>query len=284
MKEFLESTPLYQRVFLENGEYYQRSFSNLPAIAVYCSDCGGVHTFNPTHVNERRSHEYSIFTGAVDDGSVHRIIYICKMCNRFEREYLVRIFYDDATDDNGETVDATYLQKVGQFPAHTINPEPTMKDYLDKDNLVLYKRGIMCESQSYGVGAFAYYRQVVENKINNLIADIEKFIENEDKQVKDAFTEAKKNQDTAKKIDLVSNYLPNVLKPDNNNVLRIIYTALSDGLHNKSDEECLEVAQSLRACLVFLVKKIEEQRRDVQTFKASVKNLQKKTQSSKSSK
>jgi hypothetical protein len=284
METFLENMPLYQKfLIVDDGVWRLSKFASLPAITAVCPKCSDRHTFNSHLVNNQVPNSYesmgSFNQVRAADNSIFRLTYICKKCNHFKKDFFIRFVIEDyeGTDKKG-VHNKVYVTKIGQYPAFSIEPEPTMIAYLDKKNLELYENGIICESQSYGVGAFAYYRQVVENKITSLLDDVEKFLENNNKESREAFKQAKTDQDTAKKIKLVSDYLPSVLKPDGINVLRMIYTALSDGLHNKSDEECLRIAQDLRACLAFLVKKIEEQKSDVKSFKESVKTLQTKVQ------
>jgi len=291
MEEFLEKYPLYQKALLKEGYDLQEShFSVLPAITAFCEQCGDFFTFNPILIDEQEPSKYAHVVNSsrymVASGSTYRIVYQCKKCNTFHKEFLVRYTIEEkAETDDSDGFYKVFATKVGQYPAYSIDVEEEMKSYLDEKNLSLYRRGVICESQSYGVGSFAYYRQVVENQIDALLDEILGFVEkNQAEELKKKIELAKKEQDTADKINIVKNFLPPSLKPDGNNILKLMYTALSDGLHNKTDDECLQVSQNLRACLVFLVKKVEEQKHDEKVFKNAYKSLQENISSSRTKK
>lgn len=57
------------------------------------------------------------------------------------------------------------------------------------------------------------------------------------------------------------------------NVFAIIYRALSEGMHAKSDEECLKAAGSIRVCLAFLVKKIAIAAEEKSELKSAIGSL-----------
>lgn len=280
MEKLLESAPLYQKNILsDHAPWYRSSLAKLPAITTYCLNCESIHTFNAISVNGSEPSDFEHVVGRpryeVSNGAVYRLIYLCKMCNKFQKEFLVRFIVEkvEETDEEDEYTNV-YALKVGQYPAPSIEVEKDIKNYLDEKNLELYTHGVISESQAYGVGAFAYYRQVIENQIDSLLDAVLKFAEDSKLEaLKEKITEAKKHQDTTDKIEIVKDVLPAPLKPSGNNILKLIYSALSDGLHNKSDAECLEVSQNLRACLVFLVKKVEEQKRDEKEFTEAFNQL-----------
>jgi hypothetical protein len=54
-----------------------------------------------------------------------------------------------------------FVQKVGQFPPWSIRVDRNAEQILGQ-HVEIYKRGLTCESQGYGIGAFSYYRRIVE--------------------------------------------------------------------------------------------------------------------------
>lgn len=40
------------------------------------------------------------------------------------------------------------------------------------DHASSYKKGLICESHGYGIGAHAYYRRIVENIVNWLLEQV----------------------------------------------------------------------------------------------------------------
>lgn len=289
MEELLQNSPLYQRkLIVEKGSLWTSFFSKLPAITVSCNNCRANHTFNPVEVDYNEPFEYSNMatnsrSNKLTESSNWLITYKCMKCNNFRRTYLLR--FENVTieeTDEDDEYNQVFASKVGQFPAQSIEAEKTMENYLSEKNLTLYKRGIITESQSYGIGAFAYYRQILENTIDTLLDEVLKFAESASaKELKLKITEAKQKQSTAEKIDIISSYLPATLSPSGKNIFKLMYSALSDGIHNKSDEDCLKIAQSLRTCMVFLIKKIEERNEDDKNFANAFAGLQNSTKPTK---
>jgi hypothetical protein len=57
------------------------------------------------------------------------------------------------------------------------------------------------------------------------------------------------------------------------NPLTLLHTALSDGLHEQSDEHCLELATSIRVVLADLSERIEKVTKDERELKQAVSRL-----------
>jgi hypothetical protein len=133
---------------------------------------------------------------------------------------------------------------------------------------------LVCESQSYGIGAFAYYRRIVEEIINELLDEITDLIPEAEKPAyEEALAKAKETRVTQDKIDLVKDLLPPILRPDGMNPLGVLHSALSEGLHGQTDEHCLELAEQLRQVLVFLVNQVSATRTAAKSFTASMRTL-----------
>jgi len=54
----------------------------------------------------------------------------------------------------------------------------------------------------------------------------------------------------------VKDLLPEILRPNGLNPLKLLHEFLSEGLHGKTDEECLELAAELRKIIEFLVSQV----------------------------
>lgn len=123
------------------------------------------------------------------------------------------------------------------------------KDYLIK--------GLVCESQSYGIAAFSYYRRIVEEIIDGLLEEIGGLISDDEKAAYDAaLSEVKATRIAAEKIELVKDLLPPILRPEGMNPLALLHGVLSEGLHANTDERCLELAVEVREILTFLASQV----------------------------
>lgn len=76
-----------------------------------------------------------------------------------------------------------------------------------------------------------------------------------------------------KKIELVKDLLPPILRPEGMNPLAALHSALSQGLHAESDEECLDLAQHCREVLVFLVNQVAASKDTAKSFTSSMRKL-----------
>jgi hypothetical protein len=76
-----------------------------------------------------------------------------------------------------------YVMKVGQAPSWDITPDRALEKMLGTRS-DYYRKALVCESQSYGIGAFAYYRRIVEEIIDALLLDITDLVENDEQKEK----------------------------------------------------------------------------------------------------
>ncbi len=137
-----------------------------------------------------------------------------------------------------------------------------------------YRKGLICESQGYGIGAFGYYRRIVEEIIDGLLDEIAELLtESELLEYQDALAKTKETTVTQEKIDLVKDLLPPILRPEGMNPLSALHSALSEGLHAESDEECLEYAENCREILIFLVNQVAASKAASKGFTDSMRKL-----------
>jgi len=172
---------------------------------------------------------------------VLRIIYACADC-RDGLHYLVRFGNAVAT-------------KVGQFPA----PRPIISRELERalgESASLYRKASACEAEGFGVGAFAYYRAVVERLVESLgSAKRAGLTESECVQFSTDWQAAER--DGSKRIQLVYDTLPDSLREGVSNPLDYLYSSLSAGLHGGDDEACMREAEGLRELLVTVLVEIQ---------------------------
>lgn len=273
-KNFLELTPLYRKVRADRI-YDHSDVGDIPkpAIHMYCDHCESEQTFNM----ENEYHENLQSTRTNISGIIVRAQYFCSACGRGQRIFLIKFVPVKTSyiDDDGEqqTEVNIHLMKVGQYPSWSIEMDKELEDMLGAHS-GLYKKGLICESQSYGIGAFAYFRRITEEIIDDLLVSITSLIgtEDKDKYLK-ALEEVEKQKIADKKIQIVKDLLPPILRPDGMNPLSVIYDALSGGLHSLSDEDCMEQAEAIRSSLIFLVNQIKKTENDAENFSSSMKKL-----------
>lgn len=200
-----------------------------------------------------------------------RLHYRCTHCERFDRFFFVHV------DEKADT-----LTKIGQFPSWEIRSDQLIEQLLG-NHAQYFRRGLVCESQSYGIGAFGYYRRIVEEIIDQLLEQVTGLLSGDDlEKYSTALKKVNETVVTQEKLDLIKDLLPATLRPNNVNPLSVLHSALSEGLHAESDEECLEQAAAVREILIFLVNQISASRESQKAFTAGMKKfLDKKAEQSK---
>ena len=196
-------------------------------------------------------------------GSHFRLLYQCTHCQEFERVFFV------VADREG-----AWYRKVGQYPAWETKTDPEVERLLGQDHAGLYHKALVCESCSYGIAAFAYYRRIVEQVIDGLLDEIAGLMDGSElEKYKLALEATKKTIVAQDKIDLVKDLLPPILRPGRVNPLQVLHSVLSEGLHARTDEECLEDAALVRGALVFLVDQVAASAEASKSFTAGMRKL-----------
>jgi hypothetical protein len=159
---FLETYPLYRKFKIELPPYLLQI--DKPAIHMSCEVCKSDQTFNMVNkYAENCSEEYTKASG-----NIVRALYRCSSCGEYFRWFFILI-----------STNSEYIMKVGQHPAWEISIDRNLEKMLG-DHADYYRKGLICESQGYGIGAFAYYRRIVEQIIDQLLIDITELIPDEE--------------------------------------------------------------------------------------------------------
>lgn len=231
-----------------------------PAVNFFCPICKSQQTYNMSNDFESDGLNFM--------GKIYEAVYRCAGCNANTRTFFV---YISGKKDGDEM--KMYMEKVGQYPSWTIELDKELENILGK-HADFYKKGLINESQSYGIGAYAYFRRITEEIIDKLLDSITDLIEEKDREAyAEALEKTKKTRNTQEKIDLVKDLLPTSLKPEEMNPLGVLHSALSEGLHNGTDEECMEKAEIIRNILVFLVNRTIRMKSESSEFTDGMKKL-----------
>jgi hypothetical protein len=255
-KEFLEQYPLYRKfVCSVPGEMDELP---KPRIKMLCPRCSSEQTYQ--QINEY--YEGRHYTNYPTKGVVIRAVLRCSHCDNHERYFFVAV-----------DTELKWLMKVGQYPAWEVHAEPNIEKLLGKHS-AYYRKGLVCESQGYGIGAFSYYRRIVEEVIDELLNEISDLMSGDElTRFSSALEKARVTTVTQEKIELVKDLLPGILRPDGMNPLSVLHSSLSEGLHAESDEVCLEQAAIVRQILVFLVNQVAASKAASKGFTDSMRKL-----------
>ena len=253
---FLETYPLYRPFTMEVLSTLDRL--SKVAIKMHCPTCNSDQTFNL----QNKYGENFPFLNYPSQGAIFPAKYKCAHCGEFERAFFIRV-----------ADDLSYITKVGQYPAWDISGNKEIEKLLGL-HASHYKRGLICESQGYGIAAFAYYRRIVEETIDSLLDQVSDLLAGEEKEkYAEALSLTKKTRQTSEKIDLVKDLLPPILRPNNLNPLGTLHEVLSEGLHADTDEHCLRLAEGVRNVLTFLTSQIATATSTGKAFSESMRGL-----------
>ena len=261
IKDFLENCPLYKKYEVSELPEYINGLSK-PTINMSCDVCNSSQTFSLVNHYHENCNEFC-------SSALFRALYRCQGCAKFHRTFFIKTEKKDTK---------SYMYKCGQYPGWEINSDKNITKLLG-EYAGLYKKGLVCESQGYGIGAFSYYRRIVELIIQKLLDDIPELMSGEElNKYSEALSQTKKTIVASDKIELVKDLLPSILRPNDTNPLSLLHSVLSEGLHELSEDECLKNASACGEILVFLVEQIELSKESSKKFTDSMtKILEKKS-------
>jgi hypothetical protein len=260
---FLESQPPNQlrnvSLMASHVDNHAKRQLRVPSIRLHCDSegCDGLHFFDSTQ---------SGIWLTPNESQCFFLMYRCRHCRVTSKVYAVRVFH--SMGDDGQA------SKLGELPPFGPHIPTKMFSLLGEDQ-ELFHKGSRAESQGMGIGAFAYYRRVVENQKNRLIDEIIKVCKklNVDQSIIAKAEKARSETQFTKALEILKDAMPDVLRIDGHNPLALLHTALSDGLHEQSDEECLLRAQSIRLVLAELSGRIVQVLKEHTELKQAVSKL-----------
>lgn len=271
MAAFLENSPPGQLFqvndlgTLRDKNLYLAENTSLyrPDIRLHCSheNCNGTRTFRPID----RGNKYL----KSEDYDFVYLEYLCSNCQVKHKTFSLAVrIWEDACDadvsfmhEPGYKIGESY--KFGELPAFgPVVPSKLLKLVgSDRDN---FFKGRRCENQGLGVGAFAYYRRVVENQKNKILGEVIRVSEKvgAGAEVIEQFEKAKQETQFTTALKFAKGAIPQSLLISGHNPFLLLHDALSDGIHGHTDEECLEIAASIRVILSELSERLDQALKD----------------------
>lgn len=174
--------------------------------------------------------------------------------------------------------------KVGQYPELEERVPGTLKGALDEDDLKLYRNALRMRNFNLGVAAVAYMRRVIENKMNDMLEILHEaaIAHNAQGEVVAHHKEMMEERRFSTKIEYAGTLLPASLRPSGKpNPMAVLHDLASDGLHAKSDEECVDIFDACRRTFEYVFGKLRIETEDANNFVTEMAVLtEKKTKAS----
>lgn len=237
-EEFIFKTPLYEIINWkeededEVDDYYsfegtsekEQLIENIVCfegkVDGYCVECGKETTYRRID-KVPPTYEISRVMG------ISRILVMTFTCSRNE-EHRIELFYKTFPEQKS-------LVKIGQIPSLA----SLLKGNVNKYRKILgnqfseYSKAIGLVSHGIGIGSFVYLRRIFEN----LIEEAHQLAIHENKLDEEEYRKSRMNE----RIVLLKDYLPEFLVKNS-----VIYGILSKGIHELSEQECLEIFPAVK--------------------------------------
>jgi len=254
--EFLEGTPpssvtdIIDLTDKEHTGYAYRWPLLTPDIQLHCSNetCNGTRFF--------RCRDEDNIEVPEKDFRFCYVSYVCSNCQTNSKTFSLAV-------QRNQNLQSGRAYKFGELPLYG-PPTPARLVKLIGPDRDLFLKGRRCENQGLGIGAFVYYRRVVENQKNRILGEIIKVSKklNADPDSIAKLETAKNETQFSTAISSVKESIPQTLLVNGHNPLTLLHTALSDGLHDRDDGHCLELAISIRVVLGELSERLAQALKD----------------------
>jgi len=262
-KNFLEAHPPESAAVVKNAvdtRYTTGPVLTTSPVQLHCDslECEGIHWFD--HITGDVHLERKKWTKGI-------AVYCCRHCKRTTKVFAL---YAKLADDT-KSVTAYKLGEYPPFGPHT----PSRVISLIGPDKELFLKGRRAENRGLGIGAFAYYRRVVENQKNRIIDEMEKVARKVGAKPEaiSRFDSARAENQFSKAVDDIKDGIPESLLIDGHNPLKLLHTALSKGIHTEDDNTCLALAQSIRLVLTELAEKLSVALKEHAELKDAVSRL-----------
>jgi hypothetical protein len=257
---FLEVAPPNARNLVSELVEFQNGHAGTqdPDINLHCTACGGVRVFECTSNHLYLSKQEWNF------GFMH---YRCRNCRKDYKTFSL-VIRRDGQSRNG------FAEKLGEIPTFG-QPIPARVITLIGPDRDLFLQGRRAELQGLGIGAFVYYRRVIEHQKGRIIEQIAKVamkIGAPESTLK-LFEEAERETQFSTAIEKIKAAIPQALLIDGHNPLTLLHSATSEGVHEKTDEECLHLATSVRVVLTELSERLAQILKDEAELRQAVGQL-----------
>lgn len=247
------------------------------AISCYCNECNEKRTFRNDLIEKGITSDtsYSKLKPHQTASLFKKYFHLSAQLNMLLKERTFTLeFYCTHNHDHRIyftfTVQNSSIQKSGQFPTLLDLEDSTeinkYKKELGKEEAKNYHKAIGLASHGIGAGSYVYLRRIFEGFI----------YEAKDKAIKDGviteddFVPKKTNE----RIELLKDYLPEILVEH-----KEYYSVVSKGIHELSEDECLEHFNILKMGIeVILDEKIETRKKEEKrnAFKVGINESHKK--------
>jgi hypothetical protein len=269
---FYEAVPPGQVVHVydvaqQNGGGYPSVILQRPDVTLYCETQG-------TCEGDRQFTSTTRLDATGNDWHNNFITYVCRNCSSKQKLYALR--YKVWLKDG---IYVAMMFKYGELPNFG-PPTPAKLTRLLGTDKELFLKGRRAENQGMGIAAFAYYRRVIESQKDAIFDEIIRVSKgiSADQAIITRLENAKKQVQFSSAVEELGDGVPAQLLINGHNPLTLMHGALSEGLHAKTDDECLTLATDLRIVLADFVERMSQAMKDNAELHSAVSRLMNRNQ------
>lgn len=253
-------TGVSERGQLTNGPCAKPVFGD---VSLHCEhpSCGGTRLFKQLDASM-----------VIADPAQSFLRYRCRNCDKTTKVFALQLSWPRVL--LGETLPHINAYKLGELPPFGPSTPARLVSMLGPDRDYFLK-GRRAESQGMGIAAFAYYRRVIENQKNRILGEFVKVatkLNSPTSMIEDLLAATKQIQFSTS-VEAIKHGIPEALLIGGHNPLTLLHSALSEGLHARTDEDCLELATTVRIVMSELAERLAQALKDDAELSAAVGRL-----------
>lgn len=273
LREFIETKPLYSNAEVSLPPL--RRHFQLDVARLYCSVCKTEQPFRkPDHeswywgmdkyASDAKSKQVLGKLDLLHNG-VFPIELVCQECKKQRSYFFVHV-----------DVERNKVTKSGQMPLWLPRVEKDIAQELGT-SLFFYQRGLRCLNESFGIGACAYFRRMVEDYVNPLLRLLREFKAEQGANAKQLaeIDEVISSKDFSAKTKYASEICPESLNVGGINPLKKLHDLLSYNIHVGSEAEATEIALQLRTTIEYVIRQLRRRYDEQKQFVESIKDINK---------
>lgn len=264
IREVLEKLPLHTE------RAVMRLFSHLQLLSVELPENLTLHCENDECEGPPRRHKLCS-SKSLDFGKTAYVYctYECANCTENRRVFGLRCLRTSP----GESLKGI-CTKIYQEPTFGEPIPPKLFYIIGEENREHFLNARRAIARSLGIGAFAYYRRIVENHKFNLVSSVLKVAETARSSAEQIalLKNAQKETQFTKAISILSevNAIPAALLVEGQNPLLLLHNLLSEGIHEYDDGECLQRARNAEVILFAIADRLQFALADQKTLKDAI--------------
>lgn len=266
MDELLQDVPLHSprkiELLFSQPEYAYLDYPE--SIHVHCDHekCNGV----------RRHEKHDRTTqGLGKNHSYHFVVYVCSNCTTSVKIFGLKVVTE------GEGTRAGVCTKIYQEPTFGSPIPKRLFQVIGEANRDYYLQARRAIARGLGIGAYAYYRRMVENTKFALVHSVLEVAQatNASPAQIQLLKKAQTETQFSKAIEMLrgEGEIPAVLLIDGHNPLALLHDLLSEGIHQLSDAECLDRAQEAEIVLCEIADRMQVAMTERKAVKAAISNI-----------